>query len=66
MTEATDADNQLYGSERLHRVLNDNLDADPEMLLHAVKADVDRFVDDAPQFDDITMLCMEYRGQTHG
>ena len=66
VTEATDADNQLYGSERLHRVLNDNLGANPEALLTAVKADVDRFVGDAPQFDDITMLCMEYRGQTQG
>ena len=66
VTEATDADNQLYGSERLHRVLNDNLGANPEALLTAVKADVDRFVGDAPQFDDITMLCMEYRGQPQG
>lgn len=66
VTEATDAENQLYGSERLHRVLNDHLDANPEALLAAVKADVDRFVGDAPQFDDITMLCMEYRGQTQG
>ena len=66
VTEATDAENQLYGSERLHRVLNDHLDANPEALLAAVKADVDHFVGDAPQFDDITMLCMEYRGQTQG
>ena len=66
VTEATDAENQLYGSERLHRVLNDHLDANPEALLAAVKADVDRFVGDAPQFDDITMLCMEYRGQIQG
>ena len=62
VTEATDAENQLYGSQRLHRALNDNLDANPEALLAAVKADVDRFVGDAPQFDDITMLCLEYRG----
>ena len=66
VTEATDAENQLYGSERLHRVLNDHLDANPEALLATVKADVDHFVGDAPQFDDITMLCMEYRGQTQG
>lgn len=62
VTEATDGANQLYGSERLHRVLNANLDADPETLLPAVKADVDQFVGDAPQFDDITMLCLAYRG----
>ena len=62
VTEATDGANQLYGSERLHRVLNANLDAGPEALLPAVKADVDQFVGDAPQFDDITMLCLAYRG----
>lgn len=62
VTEATDGANQLYGSERLHRVLNANLDAGPETLLPAVKADVDQFVGDAPQFDDITMLCLAYRG----
>lgn len=62
VTEATDGANQLYGSERLHRVLNANLDAGPETLLSAVKADVDQFVGDAPQFDDITMLCLAYRG----
>ena len=62
VTEATDAGNQLYGSERLHHVLNESLGLSPETLLQAVKADVDRFVGDAPQFDDITMLCLEYRG----
>ena len=62
MTEATDGANQLYGSERLHRVLNANLDAGPETLLPTVKADVDQFVGDAPQFDDITMLCLAYHG----
>lgn len=60
--EATNGDHELYGSERLHRVLNRNADATPETLLKAVKADVDRFVGEAPQFDDITMLCLEYRG----
>jgi serine phosphatase RsbU (regulator of sigma subunit) len=28
-----------------------------------VKADVDRFVGDAPQFDDLTMLGFEFRGE---
>ena len=62
VTEATDGAGRLYGSERLHRVLNANLDAGPETLLPTVKADVDQFVGDAPQFDDITMLCLAYRG----
>ena len=60
--EATNGNNELYGSSRLHRTLNRNADADPETLLKAVKADVDAFVGEAPQFDDLTMLCLEYRG----
>ena len=59
--EATDAHDELYGAERLQKVLNEHADADPEALLKAVKADVDRFVGDAPQFDDLTMLCLEFR-----
>ncbi len=61
VTEATNANNELYGMERLEAVLNKNADAAPDALLPAVKADIDAFVGDAPQFDDITMLCMEYK-----
>ncbi len=61
VTEATDAHNELYGMERLEAVLNRNQDKKPDELLPAVKADIDAFVGEAPQFDDITMLCMEYR-----
>ena len=61
VTEATDANNQLYGMERLQTVLNRCADATPEETLRIVKEDIDRFVGDAPQFDDITMLCLEYK-----
>lgn len=60
VTEATDSANQLYGMERLSDVLNKVKDDTPEAVLDAVKTDIDRFVGDAPQFDDITMLCLEY------
>ena len=62
VTEATNGNNELYGSTRLHHILNGNPDASPEMVLAAVKTDVDAFVGDAPQFDDITMLCLKYQG----
>ena len=42
--------------------LNINPHAIPEEQLPAVKADIDSFVGDAPQFDDITMLGLYYRG----
>ena len=61
VTEATNRDNDLYGMERLGRVLGKNADLSPEELLPKVKEDIDTFVDGAPQFDDITMLCLEYK-----
>ena len=61
VTEATDADNGLFGSERLKDALNKAADLSPHEILPAVKADIDAFVGSAPQFDDITMLCMEYK-----
>ena len=62
VTEATDANEQLYGDDRLVACLNANYDLPPKELCEAVKADVDKFVGDAPQFDDITMVCFQYLG----
>ena len=42
--------------------LNQAPDADPETLLRNVRRAVDRFVGDDEQFDDLTMLCFEYKG----
>ncbi len=60
VTEATNAVHELYGMQRLTDILVKNTDKPPAKLLPAVKADIDLFVGDAPQFDDITMLCVEY------
>ncbi len=62
VTEATDANNRLYGMERLEQTLGKLSDEDPVGILTGLKADIDRFVGDAPQFDDITMLCIAYHG----
>jgi sigma-B regulation protein RsbU (phosphoserine phosphatase) len=66
VTEATDAHNQLYGQARLTEILNKNVNAEPMELLPAIKADIDRFVGEAPQFDDITMLCFAYKERMEG
>lgn len=58
VTEATDENNRLYGEERLLETVNQNIVKNTQMLCEAVKDDVDRFVGDAPQFDDITMLAV--------
>lgn len=66
VTEATDKDNELYGMERLTAILTENSALPPSALLPKVKEDIDRFVGDAPQFDDITMLCLEYKERMEG
>lgn len=63
VAEATNGQNQLYGTERMLKALNKNLDFSPENLLRAVKADIDSFVGDSPQFDDITMLGLKIRNE---
>ena len=47
--------------ERLENALNQNSDKSMRELLPAVKADIDKFVGEAPQFDDITMLGFEIK-----
>lgn len=61
VTEATNGDNELYGRQRLDDILTKNTRMSATELLPAVKAEIDAFVGEAPQFDDITMLCMEYQ-----
>ncbi len=61
VTEATDTHNELFGMERLQESLERVCDRTPFEVLNAVKNDIDVFVGEAPQFDDITMLCLEYK-----
>ena len=60
--EASDADNKMFGTERMIEALNRVGDVDPKGLIDSVYGSVNAFVKEAEQFDDITMLCMEYRG----
>ncbi len=62
VAEATNAHDELYGTERMIDALNKNPAATPQEILTTVKSSVDEFVGDAPQFDDITMLCFKYFG----
>lgn len=61
--EATDANEEMFGINRMLEALNADVDAAPEQILKNVRKAVDEFVKDAEQFDDLTMLCMEYRGK---
>lgn len=64
VTEAVNKDKKLYGMDRLQHALNEKcLECSPEETLRLVKEDIDAFVGDNDQFDDITMLCLEYTGK---
>ena len=58
--EATNADNKLYGEERLLSFMNQNASMEAVKLLPALKENIDEFVGESPQFDDITMLMFDY------
>ena len=62
VAEATDSQNQLYGTDRMLAALNRQKGAGCEALLRGLRTDIDAFVGDAPQFDDITMLALEFNG----
>lgn len=61
--EATNAENQLLGLERMLAALNESKDVSSEKLLLNIKSAVDNFVNGAEQFDDLTMLGLEYKGE---
>ncbi len=62
VTEATNADNQLFGEERLLETVNSQQFTNVQVLCETVKASVDEFVGEAPQFDDITMVGLKFMG----
>ena len=62
--EATNAENELFGSERMIEALNEAPSDDPDVILKQVRHAVDDFVQDAEQFDDLTMLCLDYKGKS--
>ena len=62
VAEATDAHDELYGTDRMLDALNRNPDAKPEDQLRTVRASIDEFVGEAPQFDDITMMALHFTG----
>ena len=62
LAEAVNGETEQFGAERAIAALRGREDGSPKELLGAVNAAVAAFVGDAPQFDDLTMMCVEYRG----
>ncbi len=61
--EAANKDLQQLGIDPVIEALNDNIEASPRQMLENVQARIEEFVQEAEQFDDITMLALEYKGK---
>jgi len=61
VTEAQNANEELFGEDRLVNILNSSQYKDVEELCKSVKNEVDVFAGDADQFDDITMLSVKLK-----
>ena len=60
--EATASDKSMFGNDRLLKALNEEPGADPETTLNNIRKALDDFVQEAEQFDDVTMMSLLYRG----
>ena len=63
VTEAVNDSQEMYGSERVLDVLNRNKDAEDEEIINNISESLDAFVNDAEQFDDITIMSVTYYGK---
>ena len=62
VAEATRNGDELFGTKRMLEALNKDPKATPEQALRNVRHAVDEFVGNDEQFDDLTMMCFEYKG----
>ena len=60
--EAADSNDRQFGTQRMLEALNENPAASAKEIICSVRLAVDRFTAEAEQFDDMTMLCLEYNG----
>ena len=63
LPEATADGNRMFGMERTLEALNEVKEAPAKEVLEHVSTSVASFVGGAPQFDDTTMLCLDYYGE---
>ncbi len=59
--EATDAADEMFGTDRMLEALNRSPEKDPKVFIREVDAAVKEFTGEAPQFDDMTMVALTWR-----
>lgn len=62
VTEATNRSEALFTIGRVHQAIEDARVQDPPRVVRAVLEGLKSFAGEAAQADDITMMCIQYRG----
>lgn len=62
LTEANNAENEMFGEERILQELNREGERTPEEILQGMSKAVNGFVQQREAFDDLTMMCLNYNG----
>ena len=60
--EALNGRSEFFGTDRMLESLNRCADEGPKENLETIHETINQFAGETPQFDDMTMLCVEYRG----
>ena len=63
VTEAMNSKEKLYSSERLQNLIGSSKETHAEDIIETVKHDIKIFTGDEPQYDDITMLSLIFKGE---
>jgi sigma-B regulation protein RsbU (phosphoserine phosphatase) len=63
VTDATNSSDQLFTVDRLREALTGTAGASALRVIAEATNAVDRFVERAPQADDLTMMCIRFRGR---
>ncbi len=61
VTETNDSNEKLFGEDRCLQSLREVCKGKPSEILDKVHTDLDEFAGTEPQFDDTTMLCLEFK-----
>ena len=63
VSEAADRNLNQFGTDRILETLRSGEEGSPREILEAVNKAVREYAGDTPQFDDLTMMCVEYKGE---
>ena len=61
LTEAMNANRELFGKERVKQIIQDNHSKTSREILNALKTAVDDFAADTPADDDMTVIVLRRR-----